>query len=319
MLLDEVKSFFEAAGVALEWRIDNGRPAVLRPPASRPLEVGTAVVIGDLHLGVGDDVFRYHDPERHGRFERFLDVLHGLARRSPDFKALQVGDWYDFWRVPPGTPEAVRRAVDAQYPGIAARARSLPLLHCIGNHDSQLAAAPPPPSEYDCAVFRLVGQEGICFHGHDAATLRDLVSEAKGRDIGVAIVNAINQIPSVGRLTYLLQRAADDSFQDPYLEASAASKPWPPALVPGPDGWDAPWVAREQAADLGVLIAGMQEILGRQLAIAFVGHTHRPGISWMPVGARRVPLVDVGSWTYGRAELAIVARDGVGLARLRGG
>src|SRR5438105_14087681 len=107
-----------------EWRIDNGRPAVLKPPASRPLDVGTAVVIGDTHFGVGDDVFRYHDPDRHARFERFLDALSALRARSPDFNAVQVGDWYDFWRAPSGTPDEVRRAIEAQIPGIAARARA---------------------------------------------------------------------------------------------------------------------------------------------------------------------------------------------------
>jgi hypothetical protein len=50
--------------------------------------------------------------------------------------------------------------------------------------------------------------------------------------------------------------------------------------------------------------------------VAFVGHSHRPGISWCPVASRRVPLIDVGSWTYGRAEFAVVCADGVGLARL---
>lgn len=65
------------------------------------------------------------------------------------------------------------------------------------------------------------------------------------------------------------------------------------------------------------MIRGFEKGLGAQVKVAFFGHTHRPGISWAPVTQQRaVPIVDVGSWTYGRAELALVASDGVGLCRL---
>jgi predicted phosphodiesterase len=51
--------------------------------------------------------------------------------------------------------------------------------------------------------------------------------------------------------------------------------------------------------------------------VALVGHTHRPGIDWTVVETGRgVPIVDAGSWTYGRAEFAVIAEDGIGLARL---
>jgi hypothetical protein len=95
-----------------------------------------------------------------------------------------------------------------------------------------------------------------------------------------------------------------------------ASKIWPKG-VPGPPGWSAPWVARNDAVDLGTVIRGFEKGLQSQVQVAFIGHSHQPGISWAPVTQlRNVPLVDVGSWTYGRAEFAIVATDGVGLAYL---
>jgi hypothetical protein len=97
------------------------------------------------------------------------------------------------------------------------------------------------------------------------------------------------------------------------LSASAACG----AAEPGPDGWTAPWVARNDAVELGTVIRGCEKGLQHAVRIVFVGHSHRPGISWAPVTQLRdVPLIDVGSWTYGRTEFAVVATDGIGLAHL---
>jgi hypothetical protein len=67
---------------------------------------------------------------------------------------------------------------------------------------------------------------------------------------------------------------------------------------------------------LGAAISGFELCIGREMQVALVGHSHRPGISWSPVAGRRVPVVDVGSWTYGRAEFAVVCPDGIGIGRL---
>jgi hypothetical protein len=114
----------------------------------------------------------------------------------------------------------------------------------------------------------------------------------------------------------LIQKCLDQSFAEPTSD-DLTSLPWDPAKVAGPDGWLAPWVERSGAAQLGQCIRGYELCVDRRVEVLLIGHSHRPGISWCPVSqTRRVPVIDVGSWTYGRAEFAVVCTDGVGLAAL---
>jgi hypothetical protein len=123
-------------------------------------------------------------------------------------------------------------------------------------------------------------------------------------------------VPIVGAVTAWLQRILDGSFKEGWV-SNSSDLPWDAAAVPGPEGWSAPWVARSSAVDYGGAVRGIELCTRERVELAFIGHSHRPGISWCPVASRRVPLIDVGSWTYGRTEFAIVCEDGVGLARLR--
>jgi hypothetical protein len=119
----------------------------------------------------------------------------------------------------------------------------------------------------------------------------------------------------LGVLGSFVQRVIDGSSKDPWSE-NPASVPWPKAAVPGPAGWAAPWVGRSSAVQLGAAISGFELCVSQEMQVVLVGHSHRPGISWSPVAGRRVPVVDVGSWTYGRAEFAVVCPDGIGIGRL---
>jgi hypothetical protein len=178
------------------------------------------------------------------------------------------------------------------------------------------------------AIARPIGTPSVlCFHGHDLQTLKDIYVNAVWDETLLQVLNTINTLPVVGRLSSFLQRWGDSSFDEPWA-GNAESKRWPGAVIPGPDDlWHAPWVARDDATKLAQVVRGFEFCLNRrnaaapavEIEVALVGHSHRPGISWGPITAERdIPLVDVGSWTYGRAEFAVVCPDGVGLAALEG-
>src|SRR5206468_1766620 len=132
MLLEDVRQWFAANRMPFEWRSDRGpdgvRLAILRPPLGQRLPMGdldVAVVVPDVHLGFGNDVFRFGDPGRARRLEAFLDLLARLRDRVRSFGALQVGDWYDFWRAPAAGVPAKRALIEQQYRTVYERARQL--------------------------------------------------------------------------------------------------------------------------------------------------------------------------------------------------
>jgi hypothetical protein len=327
MKLADAQQWFASRGLTLRWRDDvgpNGKaPAILRPPAGTDLPVGPlglAVVLPDMHLGIGNDVFRFNDSTREHRFERLLRALVALrdelANEFRGFSAVQLGDFYDLMRVPGTSARMKRELIDDSYPEVIRLTRSLPVLHCIGNHDKDFWEDPPADHEAKYAIARtLGGPELLCFHGHDKVTLFNIVEHNLAETFALTALNAINSLPLLGKLTSWIQSRVDGSLADDAI-LTTTSEPWP-AGVAGPAGWSAPWVAHGGAVDLATVIRGFEKGLGTQIKVAFFGHTHRPGISWAPVTQQRsVPIVDVGSWTYGRAELALVASDGVGLCYL---
>jgi hypothetical protein len=324
MKLEEIKLWFSDNGVACSWLVQSlGKKRYyqkLRPPSDQLIDIApleAAIVLPDMHLGWGNDIFRYNDPDRARRLEHFLDVLLALrAAVGNQLEVVQLGDWYDFWRSPALTPEQSKAAIEAQYPGVVARAAKLGVRHCIGNHDAALVE-PALRRGLDEQIVRTLGtaHRVLCMHGHDAKTLESIAVDGETCGLGLNICSLLSSAPIVGPLGALVQRLCDGSSREPW-SSSALSKPWPEAKLRGPAGWAAPWVTRDMAVQLGEAIAGIERCMGREMQAVFVAHTHRPGISWSPVATRRVPLIDVGSWTYGRAEFAVVCPDGVGLARL---
>jgi hypothetical protein len=326
MQLDEVQTWFADQDMPFSWRRDLGCLTHLTP-VGRQLPIGdikVAIVVPDVHLGWGNDPFTYNDNRHAQRLERFLDTLAALRDTvgASAFTAIQLGDWYDFWRTPGLSIAADCHTIEQHYRGICDKAAAVPLLHCIGNHDAALFAIPQPA----VAIARCIGTPSVlCFHGHDLTSLQDIYQRAEWDAALLQILNTINSVPIIGPLSSFLQRWGDDSFAEPWAKESV-SRPWPAAIVPGPDDlWQAPWVDRDDIIALAQTVRGFEFCLSEhhpgaqpvEVEVALIGHSHRPGISWGPITADRdIPFIDVGSWTYGRAEFAVVCPDGVGLASL---
>lgn len=325
MQLDDVQAWFAAQHLPFSWLVQEGPSKryfqKVRPPAGKSVEMApfeAAIVIPDVHLGWGNDVFRFNDPAREQRLERFLDVL-GAFRNFLQGKTtvVQVGDWYDFWRAPGFTHAKAKAIIESQYVGVVARARDLEVRHCVGNHDAAFAEVDIRHG-LDVEIVRSIGAANrvLCFHGHDTATLQSIAVDGTAEAIGLNIFNLFNStVPLLGALGTIIQRVVDGSSRDPWSD-DPASVPWPKAKVQGPTGWAAPWTGRDGATPLGAAISGFELCIQKEVQVVLVGHSHRPGISWSPIAGRRVPIVDVGSWTYGRAEFAVVCPDGIGIAAL---
>jgi len=325
MKLEEVRAFFAARGLPFDWQTDLARPArsplLLRPPPGvtltlAPVEV--AIVVPDVHLGWGRDAFVGDAPNRITRFEAFLDVLAAMRASGTELDVVQVGDWYDFFRAPSVTKANAKANIEKSYPGIVKRAAALGMKHCIGNHDS-VFVRPEIRKGLDVEIVRTVGDAHrvLCLHGDDTQILTSIAKQGALDSIVLNLLTLFATAhPIGGALAGFIQKLADKSSADPWSNKKD-SLPWPVAKVPGPSNWSAPWVARASAVDIGGAVAGLELCLGVKFQLALVGHSHRPGISWCPVsGSRRLPLVDVGSWTYGRAEFAVVCAEGLGLAKL---
>jgi len=318
MKLLDVQQWFAAGGLPFSWRLEQARPALLKPKARPTIPLGSmevGVVIPDVHLGWGNDIFRYGANDRNVRLEKFLALLL-LLKNKTRLAVVQLGDWYDIWRTPPGNLAAKKHAIEQQYAAIVQMDRELGIEHCIGNHDAAFYSQPPARSDIDIAIARqLGGPDIICFHGHDFVTLQNVVVEANAQ---AAVLGAVNvfatAVPVLGQLAAWVQMIADRTRDPHYNEPTSLA--WPHAPV-GLANWDAPWIARDGAVEIGPVIRSAEHAQANQrVTLAIVGHTHRPGISWSPVAPNHsVPLVDAGSWTYGRAEFALVCEDGVGLAR----
>jgi hypothetical protein len=328
MQLTEVLSWLNARGLPFTWRAEpqvGKRSAILRPPPGQLLSLGpleAAIVIPDMHLGVGNDVFRTADVRgtNPARFLRFLQALATLRDQlgGDKFRVVQVGDWYDLFRAPLPTVELQIAAIEAQYKDICDAARELPVAHCIVNHDADLYKHPNVTTSI-FGIAQPVGSSRImAYHGHDTMALDTLQAMNIKEAIAVNAVNVLAFLPFLGQLANAAQRIFDNSFQDPWTQGNEGGDlPWEAAKGAPPIGWDAPWVARDDTAALVRAARGLEYFTEEPIEIVFVGHSHRPGIASASITAeRRVTLVDVGSWTYGRAEIGIVTPDGVGLAAM---
>src|SRR6185369_3432715 len=173
MLLDEVQAWFSGR-MPFSWLIQEMPPKryfqKIRPPAGMTLDIApleVAIVVPDVHLGWGNDVFRFNNPTRERRLEHFLDMVGALRTHvQGKLDIVQVGDWYDFWRSPGFTSSQAKAIIESQYPGVVSRARALGMRHCVGNHDAAFAEVDIRRG-LDVEIVRTLGDghRVVCFHG----------------------------------------------------------------------------------------------------------------------------------------------------------
>jgi hypothetical protein len=179
---------------------------------------------------------------------------------------------------------------------------------CVGNHDAMLAKYPPDWAF--TAGARLAYAQRFCegrvlaFHGHQGDDLVDQLAAQNGQ-IWVALGSALSSVLNPAGMA--LQEYIDKR-EDAYPGDQDGG--WPVGVAPA-----RPTAFRcERWSDYKGRPARFQNIfraaalsVAQAMRLVLVGHTHRPGISWFGLDGRIVPVIDVGSWTYGRSQFAVVS------------
>jgi hypothetical protein len=330
----DLLAFVTAKGLATRRVVANGQPSALTwDPASEAI-VGenVLVVLPDLHLGAGGDgdIFSgvaTNVTDSRGRLSTFLNALidakAAIEPAGTRLRLVQLGDFYDVWRAYPSyrdIPGADYSIIESAYGEVIGKlVNQLDARFCVGNHDATLALYPPwwGRGSNGKANGRLGYAQRLCdnnvlaLHGHQAAQIVE-VMQAQG---GGAWVSFAMWLAGVwNALDEKIQATLDHSF-DPDL--------WPKTLdwanldtpPKGPFA-AAAWAARDGRDVLAKILGGLHEghMFGADTPrIVFVGHSHRPGISWIEVNEQVVPVVDVGSWTYGRSQFAVAVKGEVSL------
>jgi hypothetical protein len=331
-MLDVIR-FLRDRGMAVRPVEAGGRPISVTwdPRITGPIFGNRAlVVLPDLHLGDGGgaDIFRGNGGvvEYRTRLERFLEAL-GFAKDRLEaegniLKVIQLGDCYDVWRAYPFHENVAGRTYEAIH---AAYSKVVSLLidrldtrFCIGNHDAILARYPPDwafAAGGRIAYAQRVSEGRVfTFHGHQTDTIVEEMAAQNGQ-VAVAIASAFSVLPVVHPALQGLQEWIDQR-EDAYPDDDGS---WPEGDPP-PDGpfSAARWSdrgGRERVTEriFEALSASVPSIAA-PVRLIIVGHTHRPGVAWItgPDG-RPIPVVDVGSWAWGRSQFAIGVEGSVAL------
>ena len=305
------------------WRIEkdaNNLPCeakLLQKTPSQTEAYPITIIIPDLHLGPElGDIFEFLDQQKHkARLNHFVHTLKRFRKnKAQELHVIQMGDLYDFYRDLPGCSfENDCSKIESKYETVIHSLGELETKVSIGNHDADFVNYPSYLKNKG-----LFADVGHCLSG---AVFRHGIPEVKSDPEGRAILELAEEVKRLSSATRknvnIVERAEDNSLSSPDPK-SIEDLPWPAQSSDLPEHWTAPWVARNGANDRALEACQFATKQGASRPwIAFVGHSHRPGIS---CGKRddstTIPVVDVGSWTYGRAEFAIMADDGIGLARL---
>jgi UDP-2,3-diacylglucosamine pyrophosphatase LpxH len=280
------------------------------------------VVLPDMHLGGGDagDIFRGNQQDAaRDRLSRFVAALAKVAPQFPTMSIVHLGDLYDVWRAYPqyrDHPTSDYRVIEDAYgESLGILLQDLGARVCVGNHDAALGLFPPAWARSPSGVtgqlaygHRFAGGRVLAFHGHQHETL----AEAMATEGGSGAVRLATEVAKLSNpLSMLIQRGVDlldDMFSDSELSLSdLLNARWPE--VDAPDdahGFDSPrWCDRDGRDVLQTLVGALPEASALRLVV--VGHSHRPGVSAIHIDGKLVPLVDVGSWVWGRAQIAIAS------------
>ena len=317
-----------ARGVALAPLVQEGRTATLTwdTRVTGPV-MGERILVAipDMHLsdrGPGD-VFVGLGAGQREKLLHLLDALIATKGAFPELRTVQLGDIYDVWRAYPeykDHPTAnYRRIEDAHGDIIGKLTQELRARVCVGNHDATMGPFPPSwargpngPTGQLAYGHTFASGRVLAFHGHQ----QDVIGQEMASQGGMSTVQLATLAASIlcGPSQILQERLdlATVFFEDPDTAFFKGHWPLSPEVPGGLDGFASPvWCERQSQKELGDLVSAIGD--AQNLRLAIVGHSHCPGISWIEVRGKRIPLVDAGSWIQGKRQIMIAVEGSLTL------
>ncbi|MFO0591737.1 MAG: metallophosphoesterase [Polyangiaceae bacterium] len=317
-----------ARGVGLTPLLQEGRTATLTwdTGVTGPVMAERIlVVIPDMHLsdrGPGD-VFVGLGAGQREKMLHLLDALIATKQAFPELRVVQLGDIYDVWRAYPeykDHPTAnYRRIEDAHGDIIGKLTQDLRARVCVGNHDAPMGPYPPSwargpngPTGQLAYGHTFASGRVLAFHGHQ----QDVIGQEMAAQGGLGTVQfatlAAKLLPASSQLAQEYLDLATVFFADPDTAFFRGHWPLFAEAPSGLDGFTSPvWCDRQSRDLLGSLVSAIGD--SRNLRLAIVGHSHCPGISWIEVHGRRIPLVDAGSWIQDKRQIMIAVEGSLTL------
>jgi UDP-2,3-diacylglucosamine pyrophosphatase LpxH len=306
------------------------RDTAARVTFTAPICDTPILALPDVHLCAGDggDIFLQGDNGRASKLEAVMGAIGDYLDTHPlSSYALQLGDWFDIWRVCGSDPANVDYG-DIQnasvYQNILALDARIGLAHLIGNHDAAFLRSLPDRRAGQPDFFRLgfwVGRNVYAMHGHQT----DLAPPAGSSwdQLAVHLATLVGAIaPRVTTLEQYIDRLGDGPGVTTWLRDSLLGiREDPPAQHRPPDNGRPPanirsgqFVVRENVdafASIVDKVAALPQSQGRAADVVIVGHSHAPCVAWTEITGRPIIVVDAGCWVYGQANLLIMAGDTV--------
>jgi len=306
------------------------RPTGTRVVFSAPIFGTPIFAIPDVHLcdGGGGDIFYAGEPDKPRKLQAVLQAIHDYLEQHPmSGRAIQLGDWFDIWRVTGRDPRdmtygAIQNA--AAYQTIFELDARIGLAHVIGNHDAAFLDAVPDRRAAQPQLFRSgfwLGSNVYALHGHQSDLLPPAGSSFD--EAAVALATTLGGfIPGVTTFeAYVDRLGVGPGIKQWFLDAilrvrddpgpqprPVDDRPLPPSVRAGS------FVQRENAERLAAIVGKVMALpgsSGRTAELLLVGHSHTPGAAWVAQGPRTLVIVDAGAWVYGQANLLVVAQDTV--------
>jgi UDP-2,3-diacylglucosamine pyrophosphatase LpxH len=299
---------------------------------AQPIFEREVVAIPDVHLCAGDggDIFLENDRSRARKLEAVLEAIreYQLARPTSAY-AVQLGDWFDIWRVCGSDPAHMEYGAIQNadvYQRILQLDADLGLLHVVGNHDAGFMHSLPDRRAGQPERFRLgfwLGRNVYALHGHQSD-----FDPAPGSDFDKMAVYIATVIGSITPLATEIQKYIDRLGEVEGIKRwlgklllGIREDPQPPPRTPDnrplPAALRAGTFVQRDKVDTLIGIVGKVAALPesqqkqKQADVVIVGHSHVPGAAWKDIDGRPVVLVDAGCWVYGQANLLVAAGDTV--------
>ncbi len=286
--------------------------------------------IPDVHLCQGDagDIFLNGTPEKATALAATLRAIYDYQEMHPQSsRAVQLGDWFDIWRVCGEDPMSMAfGAIDnaAAFADILDYDARIGLAHVIGNHDAGFLNAVPNRRAAQASSFRLgfwLGQNVYALHGHQTSIAPP--PNQRFDQVIVHIATLLGSfIPGVTKIQEFIDKQQigmelkiwlRDLFTGSHEDTGPHLRPHDRSNLPA-ELKAGNFVVREDLDALASIVHEIEQLpgsQGRAADLLFVGHSHVPCASWTDVAGRPLVVVDAGAWVYGQSNIAIAAGDTV--------